>query len=266
MRTNVLCRRRKNFNRRAKPAAKVTTRAQWADRIKTAHMESVEAILNLGRLLIEAKDDLEYGDFTPPIKRETPHSAYALAQRLVAIAGRSAADRDNQAQQISLLPSSWSTLYELTRLPDADLERAFTEGRIHPDMQRADVQKLLPKPVVIDHDPEPSPEDQPEPAASTPEDGATQCTPELMQAVEAGDIPVSTAADLAREPVETQREVIKNLPCADDGKLTPTAKGRRRSQQEIEVERFENAVRIVEHTCENAAPIKIPAITAAQAK
>jgi hypothetical protein len=90
-------------------------------------------------------------------------------------------------------------------------------------------------------------------------------TPELIAAVEAGDIPVSTAADLAREPVEQQRQIIDSLR-DDDGKVMPKARGRRRSHHEMEAERFENAVRMVESTCENASEIDIPAITAAQAK
>ena len=51
-----------------------------------------------------------------------------------------------------------------------------------------------------------------------------QGTPELVEAVEAGAIPVSTAADLAREPVEAQRVIIGSMPRDNKGKLTPEAK------------------------------------------
>ena len=50
--------------------------------------------------------------------------------------------------------------------------------------------------------------------------------PELKVAVKAGEIPVSAAANVAREPVERQREFVKNLPRDNDGKVKPRAKGK----------------------------------------
>jgi hypothetical protein len=51
-----------------------------------------------------------------------------------------------------------------------------------------------------------------------------QGAPELVKAVEDGAIPVSTAADLAREPVEAQRQIVDSLPRDEQGKLTAEAK------------------------------------------
>ena len=177
----------------------VTTRAQWAAQI-TAVLDqtirrTVEGFIKMGGMLIEAKRQLEHGEFTTMIQRVLPFGE-RTAQMLMAIASDKRLTTEPRG---SLLPPHWRTLYELTRLPDEALERAFAEGIINPDMERADVQKLLPEPVVIEHEPEP---EQPEPTTASPED----------------------AANVAREPVETQREMFESLPRDDDGKVTPDAK------------------------------------------
>ena len=126
----------------------VTTRAQWAARISTAFRKCVEAVLEQGRLLIAAKDDLDYGDFTAMVESDLPFGP-RTAQMLMAIAGDR---RFSEANIASVLPSSWTTLYALTRLPDEAFERGIAEGVISPDMIRADVQRLgpEPEPVVIE--------------------------------------------------------------------------------------------------------------------
>ncbi len=48
--------------------------------------------------------------------------------------------------------------------------------------------------------------------------------PELVEAVDRGAIAVSTAAELAAQPVERQAEILKNLPRDESGKLTPDVK------------------------------------------
>ena len=48
----------------------------------------------------------------------------------------------SNATHTSLLPSSWRTLYELTRLPDDVLRDALADGRIGPDSQRADLKDI----------------------------------------------------------------------------------------------------------------------------
>jgi hypothetical protein len=44
---------------------------------------------------------------------------------------------------VKLLPPHWGTLYALTRLDDAAFEDGVENGRIHPDMQRSDVDELV---------------------------------------------------------------------------------------------------------------------------
>lgn len=56
----------------------------------------------------------------------------------------------SNANHGSFLPPSWRTLYELSRLPDAALEKAITDGVVNPDMQRREGfngMSLLPLPT-----------------------------------------------------------------------------------------------------------------------
>lgn len=41
-----------------------------------------------------------------------------------------------------LLPASWMTLYELTKLPGDKLEIALSEGWVRPETQRGDVKHI----------------------------------------------------------------------------------------------------------------------------
>jgi hypothetical protein len=81
------------------------TAAQWAAVITKAWNKAVQSILETGRLLIEARDKLEYGDFGTmadnlPFGRRT-------AERLIAIASNSILVDATHGSQ---LPPSWRTL------------------------------------------------------------------------------------------------------------------------------------------------------------
>jgi hypothetical protein len=109
--------------------------------------------LETGRLLIEAKDKLEYGDFGAmadnlPFGRRT-------AERLIAIASNSIlADATHGSQ----LPPSWRTLYELSTLPDATLLARLEDGSIRPDLERSSI-KAWKQPAKQDEN---SPSEQPD--------------------------------------------------------------------------------------------------------
>ena len=89
-------------------------RARWARQISAAWRASIEAIFECGRLLIAAKDALDHGEFTKMVERDLPFGK-RTAQRLMAIARDTRLTNPTHA---SLLPQSWMTLYELTRLSD----------------------------------------------------------------------------------------------------------------------------------------------------
>ena len=111
----------------------------WADRINEQTRKSVEAILDIGRMLISAKAELPRGEWGRLFDDKLiPHSI-RTAQRLMAVAEH---PQLSNATHASLLPPSWMTLYELTRVEPQQLEQALTDGRVTPTMLRKDVAAL----------------------------------------------------------------------------------------------------------------------------
>jgi hypothetical protein len=128
----------KNTRTPPKTAAR-KTRAQWASDIRAIHTATVratvEGTLKMGRALMAAKRALPHGEFTKMIERELPFTA-STAQRLMKIA------RDKRLQKAAraqLLPTAWTTLYELTLLSDTEFAQAVASGKVHPQMRRSDV-------------------------------------------------------------------------------------------------------------------------------
>lgn len=112
---------------------------EWAQRISTRLTQCAEAILDVGRMLCQAKQELRHGEFLEMVDSRLRFSA-STAQRLMAVARDPRITNTAHAQY---LPPSWMTLYELTRLPDPVLEEAFEQGRITPEMRRKDAVRLL---------------------------------------------------------------------------------------------------------------------------
>lgn len=105
-------------------------KADWVRRIHGVWQQSVEAIIETGRLLIQAKAELPHGEFGSMIRKELPFVA-RTAQMLMAVA----AD-ERLRNRISLLPPSWGALYDITRLDDEALEAKLSDGTINPGMDR----------------------------------------------------------------------------------------------------------------------------------
>ncbi len=64
----------------------------------------------------------------------------STAERLMRIAENKILSNSAHAP---ILPTSWTTLYELAKVPITSLELAIEAGRIRPDMRRQDVKFLL---------------------------------------------------------------------------------------------------------------------------
>lgn len=119
----------------------------WAERIRKKLGESAQNVIDAGRLLIEAKAKVGHGNFErmfsdhdDPVADPLPFSVKTARQLM------SVADADcwiSKRYQGSVLPSSWRTLYELSRLPEDLAVAAISDGRINPEMERRDARDLL---------------------------------------------------------------------------------------------------------------------------
>jgi Protein of unknown function (DUF3102) len=122
----------------------------WTAKILAAWRSSIEGLLECGRLLAAAKEALPHGEFQNMVERDLPFGP-RTAQRLMAIA---ADPRLAKATHASLLPNSWDTLYELTRLDDATFQQRIADGSIYPEMGRTEAIALrktdLPNPDQFD--------------------------------------------------------------------------------------------------------------------
>lgn len=110
-------------------------RDDWVARITACWRTSLDAILQVGRLLADAKAALPHGEFGGMIESDLPFGA-RTAQMLMKIADD---PRITNPKHASLLPPSWATLHELTKLTDDQFERGVVEKTIRPDMERREV-------------------------------------------------------------------------------------------------------------------------------
>jgi N6-adenosine-specific RNA methylase IME4 len=118
------------------------TRQKWADRIARAWLISLGAIIETGRLLVEAKegpDRLRHGEFIAMVNADLPFGR-RTASMLMAVARDPRITNGNHG---SHLPISWRTLYELTKLSDDDFNAKLIDGTINPEMERKDVAHTL---------------------------------------------------------------------------------------------------------------------------
>ncbi|MDP2955431.1 MAG: DNA methyltransferase, partial [Longimicrobiales bacterium] len=94
--------------------------------------------VTVGLLLIDAKRLLPRGEFELMIRDDLPFSV-ATARKLRAIAAHEVL-RERSIQ--NALPPDWTTLYELSLLPEPVLAAAVADGRVHAGMTGAEARRL----------------------------------------------------------------------------------------------------------------------------
>jgi Protein of unknown function (DUF3102) len=82
-----------------------------------------------GRLLIEAKEALDHGEFIATVETELPFGP-RTAQMLMKISSDARLVNTNHS---SLLSPSWRTLYEITKLGDDAFDENIGDGTINPE-------------------------------------------------------------------------------------------------------------------------------------
>jgi hypothetical protein len=103
---------------------------------------AVENLVAIGQHLREAKEELDHGEFGPMLKRI--QFSEGTARKYMAIAAHPAiSNRSNW----NALPPSWTTLYELTKLPPDVLEARIADGTITPELEGTAVASLKGEPA-----------------------------------------------------------------------------------------------------------------------
>jgi hypothetical protein len=117
--------------------APLSNRRDWKyfnEKLAELRVNDVENIIARGRLLIEAKEELEPGSFEAVVER---HFDLSYARKLRIIAAHPIISHRSHA---NALPPSPETLYLLTTLPAALLREKLADGSsINPRLERKDV-------------------------------------------------------------------------------------------------------------------------------
>jgi hypothetical protein len=123
-------------------AASSNTRSwkTFAELIAGSWQKQAGAIIETGRHLIEAKQELSRNEFAPLVKLKLPFTS-STARKLMIIA-----ESQIVCAHVHKMPPSWGTLYELTKLDDEVLRTAIKDGRVNPKLQRKDVRVLRGQP------------------------------------------------------------------------------------------------------------------------
>jgi len=117
--------------------------ARWAQRIGACWKRTIAGIIETGRLLIEAKKELNHGEwgymFTEAVADPLPFEQDTAAILMRIAKSPILANSDKYRK----LPIRLSTLYELARLPNDILEAGIE--KVRPAMTRDEIKELLPR-------------------------------------------------------------------------------------------------------------------------
>jgi hypothetical protein len=105
----------------------VTGRKEHAACINEAWQHGVDAIIETGMRIIDARDGLEHGEYIAMVENDL-HFKRAMAFKLVAIASNKVLSNVSHGKH---LPTTWTVLYDLSAVGNKgfDLEAGIESGR-----------------------------------------------------------------------------------------------------------------------------------------
>jgi hypothetical protein len=110
----------------------------YVEAISSLWSRAQSAFLDIGRLLIRAKEILPHGEYASAVEARLPfgaRTAYQLRE-----AARWALEMDKRKTiLLDALPGSYSTIYLLSTLDPPTLEQAQKEGLVRPELRRAEL-------------------------------------------------------------------------------------------------------------------------------
>lgn len=119
-------------------AAEPKTPEEFVGRIGSLWRQAQGQFIEIGRLLMRAKEILPHGSYEAQVEAHLPFSARTAYQ--LREAARWAIERD-RAKLIPMerLPASYTTIYLLSTLDSRLLQEADQAGLIRPDVRRAEI-------------------------------------------------------------------------------------------------------------------------------
>jgi hypothetical protein len=115
--------------------AAVSNTRSWKDfaaLINAAWRKGAEAFIQVGRILLEAKEELSKDEFDSLLKSKLDLEA-SIGRKLMRSASNSIL-----CAHVHKLPSSWSSIYELSKVSGDTLKAAIADSRVNPKMMRKD--------------------------------------------------------------------------------------------------------------------------------
>ncbi len=114
------------------------TSDDYVEAIGTLWGRAQSAFLEIGRLLLKAKESLPHGEYTAALEAKLPFSSRTAYQLREATRWALEMDR-RQTITLDRLPGSYSIIYLLSTLDPPMLEAAESDGLVRPDLRRAEL-------------------------------------------------------------------------------------------------------------------------------
>ncbi|MFL5287150.1 MAG: DUF3102 domain-containing protein [Rhodopila sp.] len=110
----------------------------YVETIKQLWGRAQSAFLDIGRLLIKAKETLPHGEYTSAVEARLPFSSRTAYQLREATRWVLEMDR-RKTISLDRLPGSYTIIYLLSTFDPPTLEAAEQEGIVRPDLRRAEL-------------------------------------------------------------------------------------------------------------------------------
>jgi hypothetical protein len=110
----------------------------YVDAISHLWGRAQTAFLDIGRLLIKAKETMPHGEYTAAVEARLPFSSRTAYQLREATRWMLEMER-RKAIPLERLPGSYTTIYLLSTFDPPTLEQAEAEGLLKPELRRAEL-------------------------------------------------------------------------------------------------------------------------------
>jgi hypothetical protein len=109
----------------------------YADRIRTALGRSASAILDTASIIAEARDALDHASFG--MLAERVGVSKGTLSKFISIHSRRCRFED----RVASLPTAWTVVYGLSKLPDRQFDSLASSGKLRPGLTEQDVNRFV---------------------------------------------------------------------------------------------------------------------------